>query len=62
MNVPLLAGEDRLEPAVRAAFADGAVQAGELAVLLAGHPIEGAKWFPTIRVVRVGEGGRSCPP
>jgi pyruvate kinase len=58
----LAAGADRLEAAVRAAFEHGAVQAGELAVVLAEHPIEGGERFPTIRVVRVGEGGRSCTP
>ena len=55
-------GDDRLEAAVRAAFQSGAVAAGTLVVGLAGHPIEGGEGFPTIRVVRVGEGGRSCEP
>jgi pyruvate kinase len=55
-------GDDRLEAAVRAAFQTGAVVAGTLVVGLAGHPIEGGEGFPTIRVVRVGEGGRSCEP
>ena len=52
----------RLEAAVRASFLEGAVKAGTLAVVLAGHPIEGGDGFPTIRVVRVGEEGRSCEP
>jgi pyruvate kinase len=26
------------------------------------HAVEGGERFPTIRVVRVGEGGRSCEP
>src|SRR5262249_49068407 len=64
--VPLLAdlqpGEDRLEAAVRAAFTHRAVQEGQLVVVLAGHPIEGGDRFPTIRVVRVGTGGRSAAP
>ena len=30
--------------------------------LLAGHPIEGGEGYPTIRVVRVGEEGRTCEP
>jgi pyruvate kinase len=47
---------------VRAAFESGAVAAGTLVVVLAGHPIEGGEGFPTIRVVRVGDGGRSCEP
>jgi pyruvate kinase len=66
LPVPLSAaahpGEDRLEAAVRAAFAHGALRVGDLAVALAGHPIEGGDRFPTIRVVRVGEGGRSSSP
>jgi pyruvate kinase len=55
-------GDDRLEAAVRASFQCGSVKSGELVVLLAGHPIEGGEGFPTIRVVRVGEEGRSCEP
>ena len=55
-------GDDRLEAAVRAAFLCDAVKAGALVVVLAGHPIEGGDGFPTIRVVRVGEDGRSCEP
>ena len=55
-------GDDRLAAAVRASFECGAVKAGALVVLLAGHPIEGGEGFPTIRVVRVGEGGVSCEP
>ena len=59
---PFLKGDDRLEGAVTAAFAGGYVKVGALVVVLAGHPIEGGEGFPTIRVVRVGEGGRSCEP
>ncbi len=55
-------GNDRIEAAVRAAFLKGAVKPGALVVVLAGHPIEGGEGFPTIRVVRVGEDGRSCEP
>jgi pyruvate kinase len=55
-------GEDRLEAAVRAAFEQGAVRAEQLLVVLAGHPVEGGDRFPTIRVVRVGEAGRSLTP
>lgn len=51
--------EDRLEAAVRSAGSQGAVQPGDLVVVVAGHPIEGGGHYPTIRVVRVGEGGRS---
>jgi pyruvate kinase len=59
---PIERGEDRLEAAVRAAFLGGAVPCGTLVVVLAGHPVEGGEGFPTIRVVRVGEDGRSCEP
>jgi pyruvate kinase len=55
-------GEDRLETAVRAAFASGVVTAGQLVVVLAGHAVEGGERLPTLRVVRVGEGGRSQEP
>jgi pyruvate kinase len=55
-------GDDRIEAAVRAAFAAGAVQSGDRVVVLAGHPVEGGEGFPTIRVVRVGEDGKSCEP
>lgn len=55
-------GDDRMEAAVKAAFVGGGVQVGDLIVVLAGHPIEGGEGFPTIRIVQVGEGGRSCEP
>lgn len=55
-------GGDRLEASVLAAHAHGAVQAGQLVVVLAGHPREGGDRFPTIRVVKVGEGGRCVEP
>jgi pyruvate kinase len=55
-------GDDRLQAAVRAAFLGGAVQAGTLVVVVAGHPIEGGEGAPTIRVVRVGDEGRACEP
>lgn len=60
MGGPLKAGDDRLEAAVRAAFDSGAVKAGERAVLIGGHPIEGGPSIPTIRVVQIGAEGRSC--
>jgi pyruvate kinase len=55
-------GDDRIEAAVRAAFAAGTVQPGERVVVLAGHPVEGGEGFPTIRVLKVGEEGKSCEP
>lgn len=55
-------GGDRMATAVRDAFAAGTVAAGERVIVLAGHPIEGGPRFPTIRVVRVGEGGVSHEP
>lgn len=59
---PLAAGGDRLAAAVRDAFAAGAVGAGDRIVVLAGHPTEGGLRFPTVRVVRVGEGGTALEP
>lgn len=55
-------GADRLEAAIRAAFAHGALTVGQLCVVLAGHPIEGGGRSPTIRVVRVGADGRPEAP
>jgi pyruvate kinase len=55
-------GDDRLQAAVRAAFLGGAVAAGALVVVVAGHPIEGGEGLPTIRLARVGEDGRTCEP
>jgi pyruvate kinase len=56
---PIEKGDDRMEAAVRCAFLSGAVAAGALVVVLAGHPVEGGPGAHTIRVVRVGEDGRS---
>jgi pyruvate kinase len=55
-------GEDRLELVVRAAFVSGAVRRGARVVLLAEHALEGGTRLPTVRVVRVGEDGRSLEP
>jgi hypothetical protein len=55
-------GEDCIGVAIAAAFAAGAVAAGAVVVVLAGHPIEGGEHLPTIRLVRVGEGGRAVQP
>jgi pyruvate kinase len=55
-------GDDRLQAAVRAAFMGGAVSAGALVVVVAGHPIEGGESLPTIRLARVGGDGLTCEP
>lgn len=55
-------GEDRLAAAVRSGVVHRALRAGDLVVVLAGHPVEGAGPFPTIRVVRVGQDGASSEP
>jgi pyruvate kinase len=55
-------GADRIEAAVQAAFRHGALQAGMLAVVLAGHPVEGGERLPTVRVLRIGPGGQSSAP
>lgn len=60
MQAPLKPGDDRLEAAVQSAFQSGAVKAGQRAVLIGGHPIEGGPSIPTIRVVQIGADGRSC--
>lgn len=55
-------GLDRLDEAVRVSHAARAVQEGDRVVAIAGHGIEGAERYPTMRVVRVGPGGRSSEP
>lgn len=55
-------GLDRLDEAVRIAHAAGAVQEGSRIVAIAGHVTEGAERYPTVRVVRVGPGGRPNEP
>lgn len=62
LESPLPIGADRMDAAIRSAFRRGAVQAGQSAVVLAGHPSEGGPHIPTIRFVRVGLGGMSCDP
>jgi pyruvate kinase len=59
---PVQPGDDRLAAAVHAAFLGKAVAAGDLVVVLAGHPIEGGEGYPTIRVVRVGSHGQPGEP
>jgi pyruvate kinase len=58
----LPAGADRMDAAVRAAFAHGAIKAGQRVIVLAGHPVEGGEHLPTLRLLRVGEGGASLEP
>lgn len=55
-------GHDRIGGAIQSAVAAGAVTVGALVVVLAGHPIEGGERLPTIRLLRVGEGGRAMEP
>jgi pyruvate kinase len=59
---PTPPGGHRIPTAVADAFTAGTVAAGELVVILAGHPIEGGPRYPTVRVVRVGKGGRCEEP
>lgn len=56
------AGADRMSMAVTDAWRAHALKAGERAVVIAGHPIEGGPRFPTLRVVRVGPEGESEEP
>ena len=62
LDVGLKPGADRIDAAVRAAFAAGAVNVNDRVVVLAGHPIEGGQRWPTIRLVRIGEAGTSLEP
>ena len=59
---PTTPGGDRMAMAVKDAFAAGIVMAGERVIVIAGHPVEGGAFCPTLRVVGVGEGGRSVEP
>jgi pyruvate kinase len=56
------AGDDRIAAALRSAVRAGVVTVGALVVVLAGHPIEGRERLPTIRLVRIGEGGTGVEP
>ncbi len=62
LMTPLSPGESRLVSSVRDAFGAGVLAAGERVVVLAGHPLEAGPRLPTLRVVRVGEGGTSLEP
>jgi pyruvate kinase len=55
-------GGDRMVNAVKDAFDAGTVRPGERVVVLAGHPVEGGPLAPTLRIVRVGEGGKCEEP
>lgn len=59
---PVAPGGPRMTTAVKDAFAAGTVKAGELVVVLAGHPIAGEPRFPTVRVVRIGDDGTPTAP
>jgi pyruvate kinase len=62
LMAPVPGGLDRISAAVRDAFASGAVSVGDRVVILAGHPVAGGGRLPTIRVVRIGEGGTASEP
>ena len=62
LMTPVSGGLDRISAAVRDSYASGVVKAGDLVIVLAGHPIAGGSRQPTIRVVRVGEGGSASEP
>jgi pyruvate kinase len=59
---PVVLQTDRLSAAVRDASLAGVVKVGERAVVFAAHPNEGGPRFPTLRVVRIGQGGTSEEP
>jgi pyruvate kinase len=62
LESPLAKGADRLDAAVRSAFAARVIAEGQLVVVFAGHPREGGERFPTMRVAIVGPGGHSLEP
>lgn len=55
-------GDDRINGALRTAYEAGAVKVGQRVIVLAGHPIEGGEHLPTIRFLRVAEGGQAAEP
>jgi len=55
-------GDDRMNAALRAAFEQKAVAAGQRVIILAGHPTSGGQHLPTIRFVKVGESGLPTAP
>ena len=59
---PLKPGDGRMTASVRDACNAGVVRVGDRVVVLAGHPIEGEARMPTLRVVKVGEGGATVEP
>jgi pyruvate kinase len=59
---PVESGGGRMATAVKDAFAAGTVKPGDRVVVLAGHPIEGGPRSPTVRVMRIGEGGTPGEP
>jgi pyruvate kinase len=59
---PVPGGLDRIAASLRDAYAASAVKVGDRVVVLAGHPVAGGGKLPTIRVVRIGEGGESSEP
>jgi pyruvate kinase len=62
MPFALMRGDDRIEAAVRAAFLAGAVIAGCLVLVLAGHPIEGGDGFRRFAWSTSARTARSCEP
>ncbi len=62
LMAPVNPGDGRMVAAVKDAFAAGAIAAGDRVVVLAGHPVEADVRMPTVRVVKVGEGGASREP
>ncbi|MEZ6140003.1 MAG: pyruvate kinase [Zavarzinella sp.] len=55
-------GDDRISGAVESAFEAGKIEAGQLVVVLAGHPVEGGEYVPTIRLTRVNQRGQAIEP
>ena len=58
----LAIGADRIDAAVRAVASAGVIIPGQRVLGMAGHPIEGGPRLPTIRLVKVGDGGTSTEP
>jgi pyruvate kinase len=55
-------GDDRMSTAIQKSFEAGVIREGQRIIVLAGHPIEGGDYLPTIRLLRIGEGGKTIEP
>ena len=56
------AGDDRMSTAIQHSFKAGVLKEGMRIIVLAGHPIEGGDYMPTIRLLKIGPDGKPGEP